>query len=294
MGHHYVTSMILALLLMPFASNVSAEPPSYDGVKDAAETIDFQTPKHGRALGDSLTGLLYRPDGEGPFPAIVALHGAGGIFPYQLWWARYLSQQGYVVLMVDSYCKRGVLCEHSSGDDDPARGRVMRNWDRIPVPQRVADAYGALDHLKSLSYVEGDKIGVVGWSWGGSAALYALNLEKRLRVSSTFAGAVAFYPNYKYMTRSRHWGGYKISKPVLILYGKDDVLESTESYAEALNAAVPAVIVAYDGGVRKFDEVGEPRMKEHPKVGSFPKAFLEPAFRDSMGQVQRFFLELFK
>jgi dienelactone hydrolase len=81
----------------------------------------------------------------------------------------------------------------------------MRNWDRIPVPQRVADAYGALDHLKSLSYVEGDKIGVVGWSWGGSAALYDLNLEKRLRVSSTFAGAVAFYPNYKYMTRSRHW-----------------------------------------------------------------------------------------
>ena len=54
--------------------------------------------------GADLTGRIYRPEGDGPFPALVALHGAGGIFPYQLWWASQISRLGVVVLFIDSYC----------------------------------------------------------------------------------------------------------------------------------------------------------------------------------------------
>ena len=64
--------------------------------------------------GKKIDGLLYKPDGNGPFESVVMLHGAGGIFPYQLDWARQLHDEGYVVLFVDSYCKRKHLCEHDS------------------------------------------------------------------------------------------------------------------------------------------------------------------------------------
>jgi hypothetical protein len=46
-----------------------------------------------------LRGSLYRPDGPGPFPAVVALHGCGGIRPRLHQWAATLHQWGYVVLL---------------------------------------------------------------------------------------------------------------------------------------------------------------------------------------------------
>jgi dipeptidyl aminopeptidase/acylaminoacyl peptidase len=55
-----------------------------------------------------LTGQLYQPAGEGPFPAVVFLHGCAGIDPVQHHWAHRLQQWGYVVLLVDSFGPRGV------------------------------------------------------------------------------------------------------------------------------------------------------------------------------------------
>jgi len=60
--------------------------------------------------GKDLNGRLYKPSRNGVYPAIVELHGAGGIFPYQLWWAKEISKRGFVVLFVDNYCTRGLLC----------------------------------------------------------------------------------------------------------------------------------------------------------------------------------------
>ena len=57
-----------------------------------------------------LTGRLLRPSGAGPHPAVVMLHGCGGLYarngrvsPRNVWWATHLQRQGYEVLMVDSF-----------------------------------------------------------------------------------------------------------------------------------------------------------------------------------------------
>ncbi len=115
--------------------------------------------------GKDLDTLLYKPAGEGPFPALVALHGAGGIFPYQLWWAKEISKWGYVVLFVDHYCSRGHLCEHAA--DDASRGDIMRNWQMVSLRQRAIDAAAAHIWLSNKSFVKKNSIGLIGWSWGG-------------------------------------------------------------------------------------------------------------------------------
>ncbi len=60
-----------------------------------------------------LKAVLYRPDGDGPFPAVVALHGCEGLHgpnglvaPLYRDWAERLNKAGFAVLYPDSYGSR--------------------------------------------------------------------------------------------------------------------------------------------------------------------------------------------
>ena len=60
----------------------------YKNYKKNAVKVNFDSiiPKMRAEMfdGKKIDGLLYKPDGNGPFKSVVMLHGAGGIFPYQL------------------------------------------------------------------------------------------------------------------------------------------------------------------------------------------------------------------
>ncbi len=276
-GVAFIMLVLVALLASPLPAGTLAD-------SDDVSVVSFATPKMGRADGAEIKGLLFKPNGEGPFPALIALHGAGGIFPYQLDWARFLRENGYVVLFVDSYCARGFICEHESGDDDARRGEIMRDWQQVSVPQRVMDALGAYSVLMGKDFVKRDSIGVIGWSWGASAALFTVKLEPRNK-RTNLKGVAAFYPNLQYMTQSRSWGRYDLAKPAIIFYGGRDELESAESYdllkKEARANDSHVEIVLYPDGYRKFDEPAPVHTKSHPAVGEFTKGFNKSAFEDS-------------
>ena len=74
----------------------------------AADTVTFQGTTKTKA-GDFviLKGKLTKPQGNGPFPAIVMLHGCRGIDKAQDAWAERFATWGYVALQVDSYAPRG-------------------------------------------------------------------------------------------------------------------------------------------------------------------------------------------
>jgi dienelactone hydrolase len=118
-----------------------------------------------------LDGYLFHPAGEGKHPAVVFLHGCGGLFnratgfinARELDWARELTQRGYVVLMVDSFGPRnqGEMCS-------------QRGFNREVYERRPHDAYGALLFLQALPYLRPHRVGVVGWSEGGGAVLFAI------------------------------------------------------------------------------------------------------------------------
>lgn len=126
----------------------------------------------------SIPAYLARPSGAGPFPAIVVLHGCGGINSVVVDWADRLSRWGYVAVAPDSLTPRGRKSSCSSGASD-----------------QIHDGYRALSFLAGQPFVRGDRIGLMGISLGAGATLAAFErngVEKSY--PGRFRAALAFYP----------------------------------------------------------------------------------------------------
>jgi len=168
----------------------------------ANETVTFKGTPHTQN-GDFLTlaGQLTKPKGDGPFPAVVVLHGCSGLNRFYRIWAERLASWGYVALRVDSFGPRGA---GSCNDFDQL----------LELPKkRAQDAYAAKSFLSGLPYVDQNRIGVMGWSHGGWTVLAALN-DSETEVSP-FKAAVAFYPFCGELLT-------KLNAPLLILTGELD------------------------------------------------------------------------
>jgi len=132
----------------------------------------------------------YRPEGAGPFPAIVLLHGCHGVSASTHQWGRWFRDHGYVALIVDSWTPRGFSDGCIPSAPDP------------PSTERFDDAIGALRLLHERPYVNRARIGAIGWSNGGVFAMAAVNgpsLERARKRGVTipepgFAAGVGVYP----------------------------------------------------------------------------------------------------
>jgi len=196
------------------------------------------------AEGGSLPGVLHKPDGAGPFPAIVMLAGFGGYAgggpnaDHQSSWARRLVEWGYVALQVDSYSPRGALL----------------NADYAGSITISRDAFAAKAELSTLPYVDPENIAVVGWSMGGTSALKTIDAYFRSEGLTPFRAAVAFYP--------QSYPVYKPDTPLLVLIGEKDEICNPESskllakkYAE--QGWQPAMsLVVYPQAGHSFDLEG--------------------------------------
>ena len=165
--------------------------------------------------GENFASWLAKPEGDGPFPAVVLTHGCAGTernTSHQTVWrglnghAALLNDYGYVTLIVDSFGQRRITDGCQTG------GKYYS--------LQVSDAHVAFDHLASLPFVDADRIGFVGQSLGGGTALRLakkFSVSKRARVGlGTYAALVAYYP---YCAHA--WERF-LARPVLILTGADD------------------------------------------------------------------------
>lgn len=131
--------------------------------------------------GTPLIGYLTRPAGEGPFPAVVLLHGCSGLSPSAgKIWSERMSSWGYVALVVDSFTTRG----------------IRETCDGLHSVDRVYDAYGAEEFLSKHSFVDQQRIALMGFSAGGIATLEAVQAGGAERLMQRkFRAAIAYYPN---------------------------------------------------------------------------------------------------
>ncbi len=152
-----------------------------------AERVAFPALKDFEGRQIELDAHLYRPQGPGPFPALVLLHGCSGMYTRRgelthsyRHWAELLAARGYVALLVDSFGPRGQrsIC-------DQQKRAILESR------ERVEDAYAALRWLNDRPFVARGRIGLLGWSNGGTGTLYAMRESRDYR---GFASAVAFYP----------------------------------------------------------------------------------------------------
>ncbi|MBN8940562.1 MAG: dienelactone hydrolase family protein [Rhizobiales bacterium] len=217
-----------------------------------------------------------KPAGDGPFPAVVILHDCSGLGPTSSgapWrWSSELTRQGYVTIWPDSFLTRGF-----------PNGTCQEPDQAAAFPEvRVADAYAALAHLRSLAFVDGARIAVMGGSHGGSTTLATIisTPANMARAEPGFAAAIALYPSCgrRYgawgVERAREPGspitGYRgvftPRAPLLILTGALDdwtPAEPCRQLAERAKAAGLAVdIEIYPGAHHSFDSVSPVRHVE--------------------------------
>jgi dipeptidyl aminopeptidase/acylaminoacyl peptidase len=101
-----------------------------------------------------LAGMLFVPEGEGPVPVAVIIHGSGTSFRNNTWYlsvARHLQTNGIAVLLPD---KRG--SESSAG-----------NWVGADFHQLAGDTLAAVDFVRAQEQFAGSRIGLIGLSQGG-------------------------------------------------------------------------------------------------------------------------------
>jgi len=210
---------------------------------------------------ERIPSSLLKPEGSGPFPAVVMLHDCSGLGPNSSGapgrWANELVAHGYVVIVPDSFGSRGFpngVCT------DATRGP------RVAPVQRARDAHAALAALRALAYVDGGRVGLMGGSHGGSTTLVAMLPQRGAAAGRPgFAAAVALYPGCAAAPGrliGDASGGHRSLAPLLILVGELDdwtPAEPCRRLAEAAQkAGSPVAIKVYPGAYHSFDSSNPP------------------------------------
>ena len=198
-----------------------------------------------------LRAVLYKPDGDGPFPAVVGLHGCEGLLnapgaPSARYrdWAQRLNAAGFAVVFPDSYGSRGI-----AGSQCTVRSRAVRT-DR----ERVGDVQAARAWLHEQAWVAADRIALLGWSNGGIAALWAVRPRLAPKDGKAdFRSAAALYPGCRRLLNA----AWSTRVPTLVLVGgADDQIrpaDCQQMVAGAKGRSARAVIHVYPGAHHDFD-----------------------------------------
>jgi dienelactone hydrolase len=205
--------------------------------------------------GGILHAQLYKPDGDGPFPTVIALHGCGGlaghsesIQPRYRDWAEQLLKDGNAVLLPDSYGSRelGPQCHIKER-------RVLARR------ERVADIMASRQWLMQQPWAAHHRISLLGWANGASALLWAVRPQLSWRnVGPDFRSAIAFYPDCRLSAGL----GWSARVPTLLLIGAKDDVSSPPACRQMIDGAhgrsALTRIVVYPSAYHDFDRANLP------------------------------------
>ena len=232
----------------------------------AAEKVAFPSATD---WGDptKLTGLLSKPSGDGPFPAVVLLHQCMGIGDaVGPAWEKRLVGWGYVVLRIDSLAPRGLknVCAYET--------KGSYDGDVFESDTRVEDANGGKNFLATLPYVAKHRIALMGWSHGGAAVLFTLVTEAP---TGPFKAAVALYPGCGVLMA-------EINAPLLIQIGEKDTW-SVAAVCKQLEQPSLGTLrferIVYPGAHHGFDEAGADRTEHGHTIRHDAKAAADASER---------------
>jgi dienelactone hydrolase len=227
----------------------------------------------------TLHAQLFKPDGDGPFPTVIALHSCGGLTGHSepvlsqyRDWAEQFIKDGKAVLLPDSYGSRGL--------GPQCRVKERRLTARR---ERVADIAAARKWLMQQAWVAHDRISLIGWANGASALLWAVRPQNFSRnTEPDFRSAIAFYPDCRISAGL----GWSARVPTLLLIGAKDDVSSPPACRQMVDGArgrsALARIVVYPGAYHDFDRANLPLhasaensdagVPEQGHVGSDPEA----------------------
>lgn len=187
-------------------------------------------------------------------PAVVIVHGSNGIDYRGDFYARALNAVGIATLEIDMWEARAIQTPE----------------DRPPLPLfNYPDAFGALKYLSEHPDIDPERIGIIGFSWGGvvtmasATELYASQFGEGLK----FAAHVAHYPVcFAYNSPIPGTEFVELTgAPVLIQIGEEDDYDEGSGPCYALKESLPedvqgvVEIAAYDDAYHAFDRLEVPK-----------------------------------
>jgi carboxymethylenebutenolidase len=181
---HRTLALIAVMLTVASAFAAEGRPVSY---KSGDETVQ---------------GILYTPAGKGPFPALIVIHEWWGLNDWVKEQASKLADEGYIALAIDLY--RGKVATTSDQAHEIMRG--------APEDRIKRDLHAAFTFLASKSSVRKDRIGAIGWCWGGGYSLEVALQEPTLAADVINYGRLVTDPEAL----------KKINAPILGLFGAQD------------------------------------------------------------------------
>ena len=198
----------------------------------------------------NIVGHLFLPTTGDKVPAVVLVHGSGGVYSAELdYWPKAFNAAGIAVFTLDMFGPRGVK---STAEDQS----------QVPFAADLADAFAALRLLATHPRIDARRIAIMGFSRGGTATLRAAvekiiagqKLPDGLRYAAfipTYSGGCA--GNFRLVVKP----GVFSKAPILFIHGDADdyaPMAPCRDYADKIGkAGTPVEFVAIEGAHHKFD-----------------------------------------
>jgi carboxymethylenebutenolidase len=131
----------------------------------------------------TLFGYLSRPAEEGPHPAVLVIHENRGLLPHFPDVTRRLAVEGYTALAIDLLSRAGGT--DSFADSDQARDALRA----ISQEQFIADLNAGAEYLQSLPSVRPERVGVMGFCFGGGLTWLLAVRNPELQAAVPFYGS---------------------------------------------------------------------------------------------------------
>jgi carboxymethylenebutenolidase len=198
----------------------------------------------------TLHAMLWRPQGRGPFPAILLNHGSGRsreellrLGPYEQNAEKLgpvFARHGYVFLYlfrhgVGPSADQGANAADLMNSESAAHGQKARNALQLQLLENrdMADALSGLNFLRALPDVDARDVAVIGHSFGGSLTVLLAEREPNLRAVVVFSGAGYSFDRSPELRTRLLTAVDHIAAPVFFIHAENDYSLSSGKVLDA-------------------------------------------------------------
>jgi dienelactone hydrolase len=237
---------VIALLL------IGAAGPSYGQVRFEMRPVETVTLSAQQFLtGDkngqpaTLAGELRIPKpGTDKLPAVILIHGSGGIAPPQDRWMQEINSIGVAAFILDSFSGRGIV-------------NTITDQSQLSTLGMMVDAYRALGTLAQHPRIDPNRIAVMGFSKGAVAAVYSSNERFRKAYGPANVEFAAHIGLYTPCTPTYRDDDKVTGKPIRLFHGIADdwvPIEPCRAYVERLKkSGVDVALAEYPDAYHAYD-----------------------------------------
>jgi carboxymethylenebutenolidase len=233
------------LLFLGLAPACLAQAPAAPPVPAGPEEVTFQSGIM------TLHGFVYKPEGEGPFPAVLWNHGSEKKPGWLPELGALFTSKGYVFFIPHRRGQGrspGEYIMDRVGREGREKGPEARNKKLVELlEEHLADQTAALTYLKELAYVDGKRIAVAGCSFGGIQTLLAAGAHLGIRAGIDFAGGAQTWRESPELRQRMFHAAGDADVPLLLIQAENDydIAPSQELNRELQRLGKPHKMIIY-------------------------------------------------